>query len=430
MNNVAHLPSWLPSNLKIDYPSNETKWLFDFRRQHWDAFQQHGLPTKRNDRWKYTDLSFLANKKFSVACQIKNDYLRHEINQHRLQQGNSILLVFINGYFVPQFSDINKLFPKIIVCSINEALKHHASLVKLYWPHHINAQHHPFASLNAAFFDDGLFFYLPDDCELSMPIHLLSVAADQHEFISHPHHLVVLGKNSKLMLVEECIALSTQPYMMNKVATICVKQNARLEYIKIQNENQQAIHLSHMMVKQMQDSSVTMTNFSSGSLFARDDLEMRLQETGAYCKTSGFYHLRQDHQYIDHHIDIDHLAANSNSEMLYKGILEKKSCAVFNGKLHVEKDAQKISAYQANHNLLLSVDAEVYSKPELEIYADNVKCKHGSTTGQLDQNALFYLRSRGIALQEAMSILLQGFAAEIFQQIVHPGVKQRVKSRV
>jgi Fe-S cluster assembly protein SufD len=183
-------------------------------------------------------------------------------------------------------------------------------------------------------------------------------------------------------------------------------------------------------VQQKQDSLVTLKNFSAGGLFARDEIAASLQESGANCRTQGFYHLRNACQYIDNHIDIDHIAPHSQSTMLYKGILNHKSRAVFNGRLHVHANAQKIVAHQANHNILLSNDAEIYTKPELEIYADDVKCKHGATVGQLDQDALFYLRSRGIPEAEAIQLLLEGFAEEIMQEITHLGIRIRVNEMV
>ena len=215
--------------------------------------------------------------------------------------------------------------------------------------------------------------------------------------------------------------------MMNMMTTIHVAKNAKMQHYKIQQEGRKAVHLASHFVHQQQNSTFSHVNFSSGALFARDDLVVQLLESGAECHTGGFYHLRYDQQFIDNHVVINHVAAHSNSDMLYKGIMENKSRAVFNGRLHVEKNAQKILAYQANHNLLLSKDAEVYSKPELEIYADDVKCKHGATTGQLDEQALFYMRSRGIPRHEALSILLQGFAEEIMQRITHEGIRRRVQ---
>jgi len=421
------IPAWLQkSGMDISFPHAPT-WLNHYRQQQRDAFIENGLPTRKNERWKYTDLSFLTNTNFSIAMRVDADRLLDAVHQHRLQHGASILLVFVNGYFMPMLSDMAMLPQNVIACSMGDALQNHTEKVQANWMHTIDAQHYPFGSLNAAMFVDGLFFYVPDNIELTMPIHFLSLASGDNEFIAHPHHMIILGRNSKMMLVEEYFSWLEHAYMMNIVTTMVVLENATLNHCKIQHEGKQAVHMAHTFIYQKQNSSVTFTNFSSGSLFARDEVVVKLQEFGANCLTCGFYHLRYDNQYIDHHIDIDHAAPHSNSEMLYKGIIDKKSRAVFNGRLHVEKDAQKILAYQANHNLLLSKDAEVYSKPELEIYADDVKCKHGATTGQIDREALFYMRSRGIDRDDAMNILLQGFAEEVIKRITHLGVKMRVQ---
>lgn len=392
----------------------------------WEHFIKNNLPTRKDERWKYADLSFLANKNFAAAKRVDDEILIDAINQHRLRQGDNILLVFVNGYFMPSLSDLHKLPLGVIASDLNYAAKHHAETMEMHWKGDIDTKKFPFAGLNAEMCTDGLFLQLPDHCELATPIHVLSIVVDDAEFIAHPWHTIVLGEQSKLVLIEEYFSLAEQPYMMNVVTTINVGKGATLEHYKIQQEGKRAIHMANTFVKQKQDSNVSFANFAMGSEFARDDVIVRLQESGANCKTAGFYHLYRDNQFVDHHVDIDHIAPASQSEMLYKGILEQKSRAVFNGRVHVHKDAQKTLAYQANHNLLLSNDAEVYSKPELEIYADDVKCKHGATTGQIDQEALFYMRSRGISYAEAMNILLLGFAEEIMQRISHPGVKMRV----
>lgn len=429
MNVIASIPEWLTKPAAIPEPRLPA-WLIESRKLHWNAFLQNGLPTRKDERWKYTDLSFLANQHFTTAKRIDEARFRNAVNQHRLQHGESILLVFVNGYFMPELSDMAKLPANVIACQIGDALAQHSALIESNWPTVSDATLYPFASLNAAMCTDGLFFFVPENCEMTQPIHFLSLVSEDAEFIAHPHHMIVLGKNSKLSWVEDYFAFTQHAYMMNIVTTFAVGQNAKLEYCKIQQEGEQAVHMANTFILQKQNSSVTTTYFSTGSAFARDDIIVKLQEPGADCKTGGFYHLNRDNQYIDFHVDIEHAAPRSNSEMLYKGILNKKSRAVFNGRLSVKKDAQKILAYQANHNLLLSSEAEVYSKPELEIYADDVKCKHGATTGQIDQDALFYMRSRGITLEEAMHILLQGFAEEIVQRVSHKGVKMRVQEMV
>ena len=206
--------------------------------------------------------------------------------------------------------------------------------------------------------------------------------------------------------------------------------NSQLHHYKVQRENTSATHMANTFITQQRDSMVALTNISIGAKFSRDDVLVKLQETGAECRTAGFYRLESDNQYIDQHITIDHAAPHSRSEMVYKGVLDKKSRAVFNGRLHVGVGAQKIEAQQQNHNLLLSNFAEIYSKPELEIYSDDVKCKHGATTGQLDQDALFYLRARGIEKTEAVSLLLHAFAADIYQKITNADIRMHIEAAV
>ncbi|TAK76239.1 MAG: Fe-S cluster assembly protein SufD [Gammaproteobacteria bacterium] len=383
----------------------------------WDTFIKTSLPTRKHERFKYADFSFLTKQTFEPATRIDPEILLDAINHHRLRRGESILLVTVNGYFIPALSDIHKLPRGVITQSINELMP-------------IDAKKYPFASLNSASRTDSVFFHFPDHCELSMPIHLLSLAVSEATFAAHPAYFFVLGEKSKLTVIEEYFSYLDQAHLLNTMTTFILNRQAELTHYKIQQEGKQAIHLAHTFVQQKQDSQASFTSFSFGSAFARDEIAVTLQEPGASCRTAGFYHADRDQQYIDHHVDIVHAAPNSQSDMLYKGLVENRSRAVFNGKLQVEKGAQKILAHQANHNLLLSPDAEVYSKPELEIYADDVKCKHGATTGQLDQEALFYLRSRGIEEAEARAILLAGFSEEIMQRITHPGIKLRVQEMV
>lgn len=426
MNKAVSLPAWLQTNIE-NTTHTFPEWLVDSRKMQLADFIEQGLPTRKNERFKYTDLSLLTDKHFSAAKRIDEESLVDAIHQHRLQRGETILLTFVNGYFMPMLSDMKKLPDNVIACHLPEAFVKHSELVKTIWPKQIETEKYPFASLNAAVCEEGLFLYLPDQCKLTTPIHLLFIVMEDSEFIAHPHQMIILGESSQLTLIEEHFALVDCEYIMNHMATIVVGKNAHLEQYKIQQEGKKGSHMASTFVYQKQESTTAFTCFSFGGKFARDELTVKLQESGATCRTSGFYHLRYDNQSVDYHIDIDHAASHSVSEMLYKGVLDRKSRAIFNGRLHVAKAAQKINAYQANHNLLLADEAEVYSKPELEIYADEVKCKHGATTGQLDKDILFYLRSRGISHEDALAIMLQGFAEEVLQKVTHPGVKLRVQ---
>jgi Fe-S cluster assembly protein SufD len=426
MNTVITVPAWLKRSGN-DTAFSGANWLVNFRQKQWEAFLKKGLPTQKDERWRYADLTFLKEKHFSTASYGDQKAWQDRGRQYRLPQADSVLLVFMNGRFMPHYSDLEKLPSNIIALSLMDALKQYPDLVKSHWLHDIDAQHCPFASLNAAMFVDGLFLYVPDRCEFSTPIHLLSLASDQDEFIAHPYHMIVLGHQAKLKWVEEHVALSPLSYMMNISSHLVIGQEAQLDYCKIQTESKHAVHIAHTFIRQMQNSQASLTNFSFGGAFVRDEVVVKLVEAGASCHTSGFYRLCENNQYMDQHIDIYHVAPRSNSEMLYKGTVDKKARAVFNGRLYVAKEAQKILAYQANHNLLLSKDAEVYSKPELEIYADDVKCKHGASIGQIDQKALFYLCSRGISHRDALEMMLQGFASDILQRITHPGIRMRVQ---
>ena len=431
MNHIMiSLPNWLQFSA---FESEAPDWLINFRQQQEKALRQQGLPTQKNERWKYADFSQLNTSSFSKVMRSsveKTKTLQTVIDSFRIQHPDSIFLVFENGYFIPSLSALDRLPPHVIACSLPEACKTHASLVETFFKKELETERYPFASLNAANFQDGLFFYLADHQTLTAPIHLLFIASHSQAFIAHPKHLLVLGKNSKLTLIEDYISLDAQSYMMNTVTNILVQEAAQLEHYKIQSENTQAIHLAASFIEQEQNSKVTCLHFSSGGAFAREEVIVSLQGQGAECSTSGFYRLEQDKQYIDYHIDILHAAPHTQSRMLYKGIVDKKSRAVFNGRLHVEKGAQKIIAHQENHNLLLSTTAEVNSKPELEIYSDDVKCKHGATTGQINQETLFYLCSRGIPRDTAQRILLKGFADDVLQRIKQPDIKIRLQELV
>lgn len=234
--------------------------------------------------------------------------------------------------------------------------------------------------------EGGLILSLPDHCQIVQPIKLVYMTDGSVAEVAMQHS-ITLGRNSKITLVDE-----------------------------YSGQTEDAIYTTTTRIHQNQDSSVSLVCLKNGAKSSQDTIHVILAEAGAECKTAGFYHVDRDNQSVNYHLTIEHAAANTTSDMLFKGIAENKSRAGFIGRLHVHPNAQKIVAHQANHNLLLTPNAEITSKPELEIYADDVKCKHGATTGQLDQDALFYLRARGIAEDEAKRMLVAGFAEEVFRR--------------
>lgn len=386
-------------------------------QQRWSDFVASALPSTKHERWKYADLSFLRTMSLNQAKPVDLDSVRQVVQAKRLPPKEAILLVVVNGYFMPALSDMSALPATVMLDDASTVMP----------TVNVAFGANPFVEINSEFSTGGLRLTLPERCQLAQPIHLLSIATADTPFHTHPNHHIVLDKQSHLMLLDEYVAMTQQAYLMNVVTTISVGANATLDYYKIQTEAPLAVHFAYTDIMQAEDSRTRLHYFAAGSAFARDDVSVHLNQPGAMCHARGFYRLQRDGQYIDHHLDINHRARRSESEMLYKGILDKQSRAVFNGRLYVAKDAQKITAYQANHHLLLSKNAEAYSKPELEIYADDVKCKHGATAGQLDAEALFYLRSRGVSVDMAQRMLMEGFAEDIFRHVTHPLIRQRAE---
>ncbi|OGT38037.1 MAG: Fe-S cluster assembly protein SufD [Gammaproteobacteria bacterium RIFCSPHIGHO2_12_FULL_37_14] len=420
------LPAWLTDSLQTLPDDQAQSWLVDFRIQQRQIVLQRGLPTRRDERWRQTDISALTQQAFNFA-QPQDQLPCQWTQQARLVDSDSIFLLFINGCFIPQRSDIRLLPMGAIACSIKDAIQHHAELVQAHWHHDLSVQHHPFAGLNASLFSDGLFLYLPPQCQLSVPVHIVYLTNHQQNVMMHPRNLIILDDNTKLTIIEEYTHAQSARNWTNSFTTIFVGKQALLDHHKLYKEDT-ACHTATTWVEQRQDSRCHFYHVASQAQFARDDLLVSLKEKNAECNTRGFYGLTRDNQSITHYVEIDHQAPQCKSDMLYKGVLCNQSRAAFIGKVLVQQAAQKTQAHQANHHLLLTPDAEASARPELEIYADDVRCKHGATVGQLDADALFYLCSRGVRRQEAIGLLLSGFAEEVFAGVSHSAIAQQVKT--
>lgn len=415
------LPMWLIKQRQALFEKNVPKILHEFREHHWQTFLQTGLPHISHERWKYADLNFLQ-KAFITAEPNTHDDIEAIISEYRLEHPDALIVVILNGRYEPSYSDMAKLPKEVSIHSWQNALEPYLNFINQH------KHDYAFAQLNAALSQDGLFIEVREDYQLKQSLHIVSLAGGAHTF--HPSHCILLGKGAKLTVIEHHQSITAHEYLLNTVLHVHVGEGARFSRYKLQQENSQVCHIGHTFIRQEKDSEVSAYSFSLGSHFSRDELNIALCGEGANVKTTGFYVSKKEDQYLDHHVDIHHHAPHTESDMYYKGIVQHKARAVFNGKLYVDQGAQKITAYQANHNLLLSNRAEVYSKPELEIYADDVKCKHGATIGQLDQEALYYLRSRGIADDEAIIMLLKGFAAEILERIHLPDIKRQLQQMV
>src|SRR3990167_729514 len=309
-------------------------WLEEDKQFHFAAYQQQGLPTRRDECFKYADVSFMKRQTLTASCKREEpERLRALIKQHRLPEGESVLLVSVNGRFVPALSEQEKLPEGLVATGLQQAFVKHPDLIKAHWPTRMASTNYPFACLGAAAFEDGLFVHVPDNFRLAIPLHILSLVTDDQAFTAHARQIVVLGKHSQLIMVEEYRALTTAAYMTNKVSTLTLNEGANLQHFKLQREGFDAAHLAATFVYQQKRSNADFVNITTGGLFSRDDLVVKLQEPGVDCHVSGFYQLSHDGQYVDHHVDISHEAARSKSEMLYKGTLNHRSRVVFNGRL-------------------------------------------------------------------------------------------------
>lgn len=424
MSELVASQSWLEKCFANTHPFPEKKWLRQFREQQLNEFIQRGFPTRKEEAFKYTSVAALVGAAFTPGVYKKNAQVAHTVSDQ------SALFVFVNGVYAPELSHTVGLSKDIIACPLSEALELHEDLIKATVTREFDKKQFPFAILNSALMTDGLFLKIPKKQTIALPIHLLFINTEQDAYINSPRNIILAEENSQVTLIEEHRGESATHYFTNVVTDLMLANNARIDYYKMQDDDYSATHISNVMIDQQQDSVVNTYFLSRGAKLARENLTLSQRAKGTESQLYGLYVLDQDQQHIDHHVHVDHFAEHGRSTMLYKGILDKNSHAVFNGKVFVHQNAQHINAHQANHNLLLSNDAEIDTKPELEIYADDVKCTHGATVGQLDEESLFYLRTRGIERADAFKILTAAFEDEIFAKIENANIRQYIQKRM
>lgn len=401
------LPHWLATDvLPITIAARQKEQLA--------AFNTAGLPSRKNERFKYTDFTALTLKSYSQPTVNVSEQVNALLKSRPLA-ANTTRLVLVNGSYQAELSTISHSEIAVTALINNPDLP-------LF-----NAESYPFAALNAALSTTAMVVKIPAGLKEKVQLQLLHIADAGNTFIAQPQLFIQVGSESHLEWVDEYVSTQPNAYCMNVLTQVNLANDAQLTLYKLQTENALATHIATTFIHQEKNSQATITQFGFGASFARDDVVVELLAEGAACLSAGYYRLREPKQYIDYHLDIQHKAPRTKSEMLYKGVLDVPSRAVFNGRLYVGKDAQKILAYQANHHLLLTPNAEIYSKPELEIYADDVKCKHGASTGQIDPDTLFFLRSRGISVSEAYSMVVRGFGEEILNRVEDSTLRTRIE---
>jgi Fe-S cluster assembly protein SufD len=389
-----------------------------------ERFLELGFPTTEHEKWKHTSVAPISRTEFDLPGIADISLDGALIEQYKLSPV-ACELVFINGHYSEELSS-DSLVAGVRIGSLERMLIRSPELVLEYLGMLIDPTH-AFAALNTAFFEDGAIIHLAPGTIVEKPVHLLFVTTDgARPLMSSPRLLILAGAATQLTLIESHLSTGTGTHFTNAVTEVFAADNAIIDHYKIQRESDANFHVGVTSVLATKDASYESHVLTFGGGLTRNDLSVVLDGPGAGCNLDGLY-LLEGKQHCDHHTLIDHKKPHTNSLELYKGILDGNARGIFDGTIIVRQDAQKITARQTNKNLVLSNDAIADSNPQLEIHADDVKCNHGSTIGQLDENAMFYLRSRGIGLQDARSILTYAFASELVDRVKVVTVRQRLQ---
>ncbi len=410
-------------------PSTEPLALSRLRRNAIERFAALGFPGTRNEDWKFSNLTPLTKVPFKLAEASfeRLNEIADRAKQGTLSLPDGIRLVFINGYYAHDLSSVSFFTGGVVVTSLADALTRHAELIEPHLAQYADYEDHPFNALNTAFINDGAFVHVPKGKVVEQPIHLVFISTSPEQAtVSHPRNLIVAGSGTHLTLVESYLGLDEDVYFTNAVTEVAAGEGAVIDHYKVQRESKRAFHIHTLDVHQGRSSNFSSHLISLGGGLVRNEVRAVFDAEGCECTLNGLA-LASGRQHVDNHTVIDHAQPLCASHELYKHILDGQAHAVFNGKIFVRQDAQKTDAKQTNQTLLLSQDATINTKPQLEIYADDVKCTHGATVGQLEENAIFYLRSRGIGEAEARSLLTFAFANDIVRRIKVEAVRRELE---
>lgn len=397
-NDVTFYQEQIQANL------SKIQWLAKMQKEALKDFSRLGFPTRHQEDWKYTSLDLFLKNRFYVR-------------DNQVPHSEPAQLPFQNMYTLYQGqlpAELKSLPAGVIVMSLQQAIQEGKAPVESYLNKILPAEH-AFQVLNTGLIDKGVFIYIPAGVQVADPI-VLTHWQDQMGQAVYLRHLVIAEAGSRVRVIEDYQGRDDTAYLTNTVTEIYLAEQAQVDHCKIQREGAAAYHFGHVAVRQSQQSQFTNHSCSFGGKWTRSDMTIDMQEPEAHCVMNGVYALDST-QHIDHHTLVNHSAPHCHSEQDYKGILSGKSRAVFNGRVVVAKGAQRTEAKQQNKNLLLSEQTEIDTKPQLEIFADDVICTHGATVGQLDEDALFYLATRGIVRQQAHRYLVQAFAADNVQRL-------------
>ena len=406
-------------------PRAKPSWIHSLRQAAMQRFAERGFPTTNDEEWRFTSVAPITCNAFELATPTTAS--PDALKRLGLGEWNRNELVFVNGRLSPELSSIRSLPQGAFVGSLSEALGTKRQLVEPHLARAADYRENAFAALNTAFLTDGAFVFVPKGGVVEEPIHLVFLSAPGDKpAVSHPHSVIVAESGSQARIVESYAGVDGIGYFTNATTEVVAGESANLDHYKLQREGDQAFHVATLHFQLARSATVSTHSISLGGALVRNDINAVLDGEGADLTLNGLYVVNGE-QHVDHHTVIDHAKPRCTSRELYKGILSERARAVFNGRIIVRPDAQKTDARQTNKNLLLSDEALVNTNPQLEINADDVKCAHGATIGQLDADVLFYLRSRGIDLETARHLLTFGFMSDINSKIKVDAIRSELK---
>ncbi len=404
-------------------------WLRTLRRSGRERFVELGFPTTREEEWRTTNVAPIAKTCFRPADPLRAPLAESELPAAARLDLDGPRLLFLDGVYCAELSRTQVgggLWVGSLACALREIPRRVQPLLELRDPSTSAA----FGALNAALLDDGAVVLVEEKCESAPPIQLLFGSSGGSEpTVSLPRVLIAVAAGGRAQVLEAYFALGDEPYFTNAVTELSVGDNASLDHCRLQLEGTQAYHVATLISRQARASRLVTHNVDLGGRLVRHDVEAILDGEGSTCQLNGLY-LTRGEQHVDNHTTLDHAKAHCDSRELYKGILDGRSRAVFNGRIVVRPGAQKTDAKQSNPNLLLSNSALAQTRPQLDIHADDVKCTHGATVGRLDEDAIFYLRSRGIERDEARNVLVRAFADEVLERIPLEPVRDLLQQSV
>ncbi len=415
------------------------EWLRAIRERGMARFEALGFPTTKNEDWHFTSVAPITDRAFRAAAVSDSGVSSEgstagmvapaDLERFTFGESKWHKLVFVNGEFAADLSSYAGLGTAVRVNSLARAVRAGTGRPERHLGKIAAFEQHAFTALNTAFIRDGAFIEIQADAVVEDPIHLVFVSEGHGESVSHPRNLIVAARNSRATVIESYVSIRDSIYFTNAVTEISLGEGAHLDHYKIQRESESAFHVGTTQVRQARDSQFHSFSFAVGGALARTNIYTSLDGDAATCTLNGLY-LADGKQHLDNQTSIEHIAPNCPSHEVYKGVLDGRSHGVFNGKVYVHPEAQKTDGKQSNNNLLLSPTARVDTKPQLEIFADDVKCTHGATVGRLDDMAMFYLNSRGIGPDSARVLLTYAFAADVLETIELEPLKKQLEEMV